>query len=55
MADSRFDHAEPRYATPGLPCDTMVVIAHTGTAGEIRVIPMRKATRHEQILYFHNL
>jgi len=33
----------------------VVVMAHTETATELRIISMRKATRHEQILYFQNL
>jgi uncharacterized DUF497 family protein len=35
--------------------DTVVVIAHTETARELRIVSMRKATRHAQTLYFQNL
>jgi len=35
--------------------DTVVVMAHTETPREIRIISMRKATRNEQILYFQNI
>jgi len=30
-------------------------MAHTETGDTIRIISMRKATRHEQALYFQNL
>lgn len=33
----------------------VVLIVHTETSREIRVISMRKATRHEQALYFQNI
>jgi uncharacterized DUF497 family protein len=32
-----------------------VVIVHTETADNIRIISMRKANRHERELYFKNL
>jgi hypothetical protein len=52
--DTRFDYDEHRYVTLGL-LDNVVVIVHTETATEIRIISMRKATRNEQELYFRNL
>jgi uncharacterized DUF497 family protein len=53
--DARFGYGEQRFITPGMLHDTVVVIAHTETARELRIISMRKATRHEQTLYFQNL
>jgi uncharacterized DUF497 family protein len=53
--DSRFEYGEQRFITLGLLDDTVVLIAHSETARELRVISMRKATRNEQILYFQNL
>jgi uncharacterized DUF497 family protein len=53
--DSRFEYGEQRFITLGLLDDTVVLIAHSETASELRVISMRKATRNEQILYFQNL
>jgi uncharacterized DUF497 family protein len=53
--DARFEYGEQRFVTLGMLHDTVVVIAHTETAREFRVISMRKATRHEQVLYFQNL
>jgi uncharacterized DUF497 family protein len=35
--------------------DTIVVMAHSETRGRVRMISMRKATRHEQALYFQNI
>ncbi len=55
FADARFEYGEQRFITLGILRDTVVVMAHTETAREFRVISMRKATRHEQVLYFQNL
>ena len=55
IEDLRFDYGERRFVTFGMLRDTVVVIAHTETSREIRVISMRKATRHEQILFFENI
>ena len=53
--DERFAYSERRFITLGMLRNTVVVMAHTETARELRVISMRKATRHEQTLYFENL
>jgi len=55
IEDSRFGYGEQRFVTLGLVRDTVVVIAHTETPHEIRIISMRKATRNEQTLYFQNI
>lgn len=55
MEDARFDYGEQRFITLGMIGDTVVVIAHTETPKELRVISMRKATKNEQALYFQNL
>lgn len=55
IEDRRFGYGEQRFITLGLLRDTVVVLAHTETPGEIRMISMRKATRNEQILYFQNV
>lgn len=55
MEDSRFDYGEQRFVTLGMIRDTVVVIAHTETPSEIRIISMRKATRNEQSAYFENI
>ena len=55
LEDGRFDYGEERFITLGLLTDTTVVIAHTEKGNEIRVISMRKATKHEQKIYFEGL
>ena len=55
MEDTRFDYGERRFVTLGLVSDTVVVLVHTETDREIRMISMRKATRNEQTLYFQNI
>ena len=52
--DVRFDYGEQRFVTLGL-LNNVVVIVHTETATEIRIISMRKANRYEQELYVKNL
>ncbi len=53
--DRRFDYGEQRLVTIGLLDDGAVVIVHTETEEEIRIISMRRASRNEQRLYFKNL
>lgn len=53
--DARFAYGERRFITMGMLRETVVVTAHTETARQIRIISMRKATKHEQTLYFENL
>jgi len=55
LADQRFDYGERRFITMGLLRDTVVIMAHSETARELRIISMRKATRHEQNLFFQNI
>lgn len=55
VEDRRFQYGERRFVTVGMLRDIVVVIAHTEIAGEVRVISMRKATRHEQRLYFEGI
>ncbi len=55
IEDRRFEYGERRFITFGMLRDTVVVVAHTETARELRIISMRKANRHEQIIYFENL
>ena len=53
--DARFAYGERRFITMGMLRETVAVIAPTETARQIRIISMRKATKHEQTLYFENL
>jgi len=51
--DDRFDYGEQRFVTLGLLKGMVVVIAHTERDDTVRIVSMRKATRHEQKTYFH--
>lgn len=53
--DDRADYGEERWVTLGLLRGQVVVIVHTETLDEIRVISMRVAERDEQLLFFRNL
>ena len=53
--DSRFDYSEQRFVTFGLLDGLVVSIVHTESTRQIRVISFRKATKHEQAIYFKNL
>lgn len=53
--DDREDYDEQRWVTLGLLGMKVVVIVHTETAEEIRVISMREADNNEQLLFFTNL
>jgi uncharacterized DUF497 family protein len=53
--DDREDYGEQRWVTLGLLREKVVVIVHTETAEEIRVISMREADKDEQLLFFTNL
>jgi len=52
LEDDRFEYGEERFITLGLLRGTVVVIAHTEKENEIRVLSMRKATRHERKIFF---
>ena len=53
--DDRFQYSEQRFVTLGLLDDVVVSIVHTETPRLIRVISFRKATKHEQAIFFKNL
>lgn len=55
VRDDRFAYGEERSVTFGLLDGRVVAVAHTETTEIIRVISMRKATRHEQALFFEAL
>jgi uncharacterized DUF497 family protein len=46
---------ERRFITLGLLEGTPVIVVHTETEDEIRVISLRKAVKNEQKLYFTNV
>ena len=53
--DDREDYGEQRWVTLGLLSAQVVVIVHTETEEDIRVISMREADNDEQRLFFTNL
>lgn len=53
--DDRFDYGERRLVTFGLLDADVVVIVHTETEKEIRIISMRKGDKDEQEIYFENV
>jgi uncharacterized DUF497 family protein len=55
MLDDRFDYGEERFVTFGLLDGRTVAIAHTESAGVIRIISVRKATTNEESSYFKEI
>jgi uncharacterized DUF497 family protein len=52
MLDDRTDYGETRFNTMGLLGLAVVVVCHTESESEIRIISMRKAEQHETELFF---
>lgn len=50
--DTGIDYGERRFVTLGLLEGRVVAVVHTEAALMIRIISIRKATRHEQEAYF---
>jgi len=55
LEDDRFDYSERRFVTFGLLADHVVAIAHTEDEDTIRLVSVRKATKHEQESYFRTI
>ncbi len=53
--DTREDYGEQRFLTLGLLEDQVVSVAHTEQGDEIRIISIRKATKHEARFYFSQI
>ena len=53
--DTRFDYGEQRLITFGLLLGRVLVVVHTEHRDRIRIISARKATKHEERLYFQSL
>lgn len=53
--DTREDYGEQRFLTLGLLEDQVVSVAHTEQGEEIRIISIRKATKHEARFYFSQI
>lgn len=53
--DDREIYGERRFLTLGLLEDQVVSVAHTERRDEIRIISIRKATKHEARFYFSQI
>jgi len=53
--DDRIAYGEQRAVTLGLLNGILVSIVHTEQSDHIRVISMRKATKHEREIYIQNI
>jgi uncharacterized DUF497 family protein len=53
--DTREAYGERRFLTLGLLEDQVVSIAHTERGEDIRIISVRKATKHEARFYFSQI
>ena len=53
--DDRFDYSEQRFVTLGILNELVVSIVHTEVSRVIRIISLRKATKHEQAIFFKNI
>lgn len=55
VEDNREVYGEQRFLTLGLLEDQVVSVAHTEHGEEIRIISIRKATKHETRFYFSQI
>ena len=53
--DTREAYGERRFLTLGLLEDQVVSVAHTERGEDIRIISIRKATKHEARFYFSQI
>ena len=53
--DERESYGERRFLTLGLLEDQVVSVAHTERGEDIRIISIRKATKHEARFYFSKI
>jgi uncharacterized protein len=53
--EDRFDYGDERFVTLGLLRGSVMSIAHTETPRWIHINSSRKATKHEQAIFFKNL
>ena len=55
IPDNRFDYGEDRFITFGMLDGVVVIMVHTERGDAIRIISMRKASKHEENIYFKTL
>lgn len=54
LVDQRFDYGEERWRTVGLLRERVVVVVYVVRGNVLRVISMRKASKHEQTSFFES-
>ena len=55
IEDKRFEYGEDRYISIGFLHGIIVLIAHTETEQNTRIISMRKATRYEEKIFLKTI
>jgi uncharacterized DUF497 family protein len=55
IEDDRFDYPERRFVTFGMIFEHVIVVVHTESETEIRILSARKATKNEQREYFKQI
>ena len=55
ILDDRFDYDETRLITFGLLWGRVVAVVHTATDEVIRIISFRKASKHEEEIFFKEI
>lgn len=55
VEDDRFNYGEERFVTFGLLQGHVIAVVHTENEDYIRIISVRKATKHEQENYFRQI
>lgn len=55
VEDDRFAYGERRFVTVGFIQGRVVTVVHTESGSVIRVISLRKATRHEQARFLRQI
>jgi uncharacterized DUF497 family protein len=55
IEDDRFDYGEKRFVTVGILEKRIVVIVHTEDNDSIRIISIRRATKHEKKAYLSQI
>jgi len=55
IEDDRYNYGGERFVTFGILNGRVVVVVHTETENSIRIISIRKATKHEEKAYFSQI
>jgi uncharacterized protein len=55
LLDDRFDYAERRFLTLGLLKGQVVAISHAENDEVVRLISVRKGSKHEEDIYFQEV